>query len=102
MPLHAPEILPPNPANPNPALFYELLSTCTYRTHHILQPSSPLIPLYCVEKNESPFGNKPSVKLHQGNDKSGITLGVVKLGLREHTIGLGDPDAVLEEGNKAE
>jgi hypothetical protein len=99
---HATEILPPNPANPDPALFYELLSTCTYRTNHILQPGSPPIPLYYVERNDSPFRNKPSVRLRQGNDKTGITLGVVKLGLREHTIGLGDPDAVLKEEDKAE
>jgi hypothetical protein len=98
----ASDILSPNPAKPNSGLFYELLSTCTYRAHHILQPSSPPIPLYCAERNESPFRNKPSMKLHQGNDKSGCTLGVVKLGLREHIIGLGDPDAVFNEGNRVE
>ena len=93
-----PDILPDNLANPDPKLFYELISTATLSTHHISQRNSPSIPLYCVKKHAS-FSKKPDVALHRGNSNDGAVLGVVRLGLREYAIGIGDPNALLEEGN---
>jgi hypothetical protein len=96
-----PDILPDNLANPDPRLFYELISTTTLTTHHISQRASPSTPLYCVEKHAS-FSKKPDVMLHHGDSNAGAVLGVVRLGLREYAIGIGDPDALLEEGNAEE
>jgi hypothetical protein len=89
-----------NPANLNPALFYELVSKRTFLVHHISPPSSISTPFYCVTKHESVLRKNPDLKLHRGSDKSGQVLGVVKIGARFDTIGVGDPDAVLEEGNR--
>jgi hypothetical protein len=92
------DILPDNLANPDPKLFYELISTTTLTTHHISQRDSPSTSLYCVRKHAS-FSKKPDVMIHRGNSNAGAVLGVVRLGLREDAIGIGDPDALLEEGN---
>jgi hypothetical protein len=93
-----PDILPENPANPDPELFYELISTTTLTLHHISQPYSPSTPLYCAKKHAS-FSKKPDVTIHRGNSNAGAVLGVVRLGLREYAIGIGNPEALLEEGN---
>jgi hypothetical protein len=94
-----PEELSSNPANPDPELFYELVSSRTFKIHHISRPYSASTPLYCVQKHESLSSKKPDVMIHRGNSKEGDVLGVLKLGLREHAFGIGDPEALLEEGN---
>jgi hypothetical protein len=98
----APDVPPVNPANPDPELFYELLSIRTWALHHIAKPDSLSTPLYCVEKHETLSKKKPDIIIHSGGSKSGPVLGVVRLGLREYAIGLGDPDALLEEGDRNE
>lgn len=97
-----PDTLAESPASPDPELFYELVSTRTLREHHISPLDSPSTPRYCIKKYETITKKKPDVVIHGGDNKSGPVLGVVRLGLREHTIGLGDPDALIEEGNVGE
>lgn len=95
-----PEVtIPSKPASPDPEHFYELISTKTRHGHHISQPGTPSTPIYTIETSESPSRSKPSIKLHHGNSKSGPVLGVVKIGLSgEQAIGIGDPDAIWEDG----
>jgi hypothetical protein len=93
----------PNPANPNQELFYELVSIATVHKHKhcIAKPDSLSTPIYYVERHKSLSKKKFDLKIHDGDSKQGIALGVVKLHSRGATIGLGDPDAVIEEGRKS-
>lgn len=78
--------------NPDMAPYYELLSQKSFRHHYIAKSTNPSTALYCVTTSVPWRMNKASLTLHRGKEKDGPVLGVVKLGRREHIIGVGDPD----------
>ena len=84
--------------NPDPNVFTELLSIHKFRKYHNLcLKSSPDAPLYNVVGRISlkqAFG----VELHEGADKAGPTLGVVRLHIKQQEVGVGDPNYIIEEG----
>ena len=95
------ESFSPNPANPDPATFYELVSIATGLKHHrVAKPNSLSTFNYCMERHETISKKKFDLKIHEGDSKKGTVLGVVKLHVRGFTVGLGDPDKLIEDGGK--
>lgn len=106
MPGHGdPEQLPRNTADPDLGDFYKLVSKRTLNSHYISReessPESLAAPLYCITKHELP-PVKSDVEVRAGGSKTGPILGVVKMKIGRHVIGLGDPDAIFSEGEREE
>jgi hypothetical protein len=97
----SPDSLPTEISNPDPALFFEFISTKNLPIHQLFLSSNPSTPLYTIEMHEPLSSKKPSILLHTGSSKTDPVVGIVKLGSQRakfNTIGIGNPEAVLEEG----
>ena len=85
----------------DPSLCNEYVSTRKIRSHQIALSSSPSTPLYSIGTHASLNREKPSIVLRSGADKQGPIAGVVKIHRphgRHYTIGIGKPEALIEEG----
>jgi hypothetical protein len=84
--------------NPDPGVFTELLATHKFRKYYnICLELSPDIPLYNVVGRTS-LTQAFDVELHEGADKAGPTLGVVRIHIKQQEVGVGDPNYIIEEG----
>jgi hypothetical protein len=83
--------------NLDPTVFTELIATHKFRKYHnICLESSPDTPIYNVlgrTKLSQPF----DIELHEGEYKTGTTLGVVRLRIKGQEVGVGDPNYIIEE-----
>lgn len=96
------DALPAESANPDSALFFELISAKKIPTHQLFLSTTRQTPLYTIEMHEPLSSKKPSILLHAGHSKSDPIVGVAKLGSQRamfNTIGIGNPDLLLEEGD---
>ena len=83
--------------NPDTKVFTELLCTHKFRKYHnICLESTPDTPLYNV-LGRTTLSQPFDVELHEGAYRSGSTLGVVRLHIKQQEIGVGDPNYIIEE-----
>jgi hypothetical protein len=92
------DTLVPTDGNPDPELFYELVSQATFRSHLLSKPDALSSASFCIEKHETLSKNKFDLLIHQGAFKNGEVLGVAKFHVRglDYTIGLGNPAGEIE------
>ena len=96
-----PSLSPGDEDSLDPAIFYELKSIRTLRSHQIFLNDSPDKPLYTIKATEAFSRRKYDINLYSGPDANSPIVGVVKMHfqyVRKHTLGIGDPNALLEEG----
>jgi hypothetical protein len=102
----SPTSLPNETTTLDAAQFYELISTKKLPTHQLSLSTTPETPLYTIEMHEPLSSKKPSILLHAGSTKADPVVGIAKLHSQRskfNTIGIGNPEAILEEGgDKAE
>lgn len=86
----------PNPSNPDPALFTELVSRKMFRHYNIGRPDPDTTQLYFIRNCETLRKSKFDLTVHRGTSQEGEILGVTKRHRKGWTIGIGNPAGEIE------
>lgn len=89
----------PSDENPDPELFYELVSLQKFRHYNIVKPGPVATTVYHITNCETLRKKKFDLTVHQGSP-DGQVFGVGKRQLRGWTIGFGSPAEEIEEGKE--
>jgi hypothetical protein len=80
----------PSDENPDPQLFYELVSLQKFRHYNIVKPGPVATPAYHITNCETLRRKKFDLTVHQGSP-DGQVFGVAKRQMRGWTVGFGSP-----------